>query len=261
MAKKKTKRRGKNDPKTALIIPDCHIPYHDRRAYELMLEVAMDQESIDEIVILGDYADFYGVNSHGISPSIEKKLTEEIDIVIEHLQELNDFFPDAKKVFIQGNHEYRLERYLKSKAPELFGIVDTEKILQLKELGYKYIPYTPNQKYNVLDSKLMARHEPIGGGVHAAHSTVIKSGCSVIFGHIHRIQESQVVMMNGDNHRGISCGWLGDKDHEAVSYVKSHHQWSLGFNLIKVLPNKNFFSNNVHIIDYKCCYGGKVYEG
>jgi len=246
--------------KTALIIPDCHIPYHDRRAYELMLQVAQDQE-IDEIVILGDYADFYGVNAHGISPSVEKKLMQEVEEVIGHLEELNELFPKAKKVFIQGNHEYRLERYLKNKAPELFGLVDTRKILNLKELGFNYVPYTPNQKYQVMGSKLMARHEPIGGGVHAAHSTVVKSGCSVIFGHIHRIQESQVVMMNDDNHRGISCGWLGDKDHEAVSYVKSHHQWSLGFSLVKMLPNKNFFATTVQIIDYKCAYGDKIYEG
>lgn len=245
--------------KTALIIPDCHIGLEgscDMRAYNLMIKVAKKQK-IDEIVILGDYADFYSVNSHGKDPGIEDILAKEIQMVKKELNKLRDGFPKAKIVFLQGNHEYRLERFIQNKAPELFGLFNTESLLGLKELDIKYVPYTPDQKYSVLGSKLMARHEPISGGVHVAHGTVVKAGCSVIFGHVHRIQESQVVMMNGDNHRGIAAGWLGNKDHASMSYVKNHHQWSLGFALVTV-KDKEFFCDLKHIINYKVLHNGEI---
>ena len=67
--------------KKALIIPDCHIPYHDRRSYEIMLEVAKDIDQdygLDEIVILGDYADFYAINAHGKDAAMSHVLEDEI---------------------------------------------------------------------------------------------------------------------------------------------------------------------------------------
>ena len=74
--------------KKALIIPDCHIPYEDKRAYDLMLEVAKDVDP-DEIVILGDYADFYAVNSHGKDAELGGSvLMDEVFEVIQRLKEL-----------------------------------------------------------------------------------------------------------------------------------------------------------------------------
>jgi len=246
--------------KTALIIPDCHIPYEDKRAYQLMLDVAMDL-SPDEIVILGDYADFYAVNSHGKSPTLTLSLQEEVTAVVERLIELNKLFPKSKKVFIQGNHEYRLERYIAKNCPDLYGVTDTKSILELNILGYNYVPYGPTQKYHVLGSKLIARHEPLAGGKHVAQNTVEKAMASVIFGHTHRIQEAQIVTMGGDNYRGISSGWLGDSKHEVMQYVRSHHQWALGFSIVRVLNSGTWFNQLVHIIDYKCMVDGFIYEG
>lgn len=243
--------------KNALIIPDCHVPFEDKEAYSLMLYVAEDVQP-DEIVILGDYADFYDVNSHGKSPEIEWRLTEEIQAVRERLKEIEDLFPNANRTFIQGNHEYRLERFINNKAPELYGTIDTPRLLDLHH--WNYVPYGPKQFHRVAGSKLLARHEPLGNGVHVAHNTVVKAGCSVIFGHTHRIQESQVVMANGDTHRGISAGWLGDENSVVFNYVKSHHQWSLGFSVATILDNGNFFNQSVHIIDGMCHYGGHLYE-
>lgn len=243
----------------ALIIPDCHIPYHDKRAYDLMLKVARAQK-ITEVVILGDYADFYAINSHGKSPAINQLLKKEIDAVISELKRLRRLFPKAKIVYIQGNHEYRLERYIERQCPELYDVIDCKSILKLDALQIKFIPYGPNQIYSVLGSKLKARHEPLAGGKYAAHASVVKAGCSLIFGHLHTIAESQVVMMDGSNHRGITCGWLGDKDHPVMSYVKNHHQWAQGFSLVTALTGGTFFNETKHIIGYKTCHNGKVYS-
>jgi predicted MPP superfamily phosphohydrolase len=245
--------------KRALVIPDCHIPYEDTRAYDLMLEVAKDVDP-DEIVILGDYADFYAVNSHGKDGEFTGVLLlDEVDAVIERLEQLNKLFPDAKKVFCEGNHEYRLARYINSKCPDLFGVVDVPSILRLRQLGYEYVPYGPHQKYHILGSKLIARHEPLAGGKHVAQNTVEKAMHSVIFGHTHRIQEAQIVTIHGENYRGISSGWLGDSSHRVMQYVRHHHQWALGFSVVTVLDDGTWFNNLLHIINYKCIYNGYLY--
>lgn len=246
--------------KKALIIPDCHIPYEDKRAYDLMLAVAKDIKP-DEIVIQGDYADFYAVNSHGKDAAVQNGvLQDEIHEVVLRLSELNKLFPKAKKVYIEGNHEYRLARYINSRCPDLYGVVDIESVLELKILGYEFVPYGPNQKYHVMGSKLIARHEPLAGGKHVAQNTVEKAMHSVIFGHTHRIQEAQIVTIHGENYRGISNGWLGDTTHKVMQYVKGHHQWSHGFSVVTVLDDGTWFNSLIHIIDYKCYYDGFIYE-
>lgn len=249
--------------KICLVIPDTHVPYHDEQAYNLMLKVAKDQK-LDEIVLLGDFGEFQAVSTHAKDPSFEKSLKKETALVNKKLDELDLLFPKAKKVYIEGNHEYRLYRYIRDRAPELDGVFNWMDLLRLKERkNWSWIPYGPDQKYAVLKSKLFARHEPASGGAHAAALTIQKTGNSVIFGHIHRIQEYQSVMLDGRCHRGITPGWLGDQKHQVFDYVKGHHQWSLGFSIVTVLPDQSFYCQIVHIIVvrgvYRCVFGNKVY--
>lgn len=243
----------------ALIIPDCHIPDEDKRAYDLMLEVAVDVDP-DEIVILGDYADFYSINAHGKDASNQVRLIDEVAAVKYRLMELGKLFPRAKKVFIEGNHEFRFARYINKHCPDLYGLADLPSILGLKELGWQYVPYGPWQRYDILGSSLSARHKPLSGGKHVAQNTVEKAMRSVIFGHTHRIQEAQVVSIGGENYRGISSGWLGNKDAPEMQYVEGHHQWALGFSILHVLKDGTWFNNLIHIINYKCLYNGYIYE-
>jgi len=246
--------------KTSLIIPDVHIPFHDRRAYELTLVVAATI-SVDEVVLLGDYADFYGVSSYAKDPGIGIRLDQEVREVNKHLDELQDLLPNADIVYIEGNHESRLTRYIQGKCPELYGVADVPKLLNLKERGIKWIPYGPGQMYKVAGSHLIARHEPMGGGEYPAGSTVKKAGASVIFGHTHRIQEFQTVTIDGCNYRGINAGCLVDVSSPVMQYVQSHHQWALGFNIVHSLSDRTFFANSVHIIDYKCVVNGELFCG
>lgn len=243
-----------------LLIPDTHRPFHDKRAYSLMIQVGLDFQP-DEVVILGDYADFYWANFYGKDPEIEQEFSvqTEIDDVNQGIEQLNQLFPKAKKVFIEGNHEYRLARYLKAKAPELYKAVGLKSVLYLT--GWTVVPFGPTQLYRVGGSHLYARHQPYGGGVHCAYQTLVKGGKSMVFGHSHRIQEYQSVDALDVNHRAISLGWLGDKSHPVMQYVKDHHQWALGFGLVDVLPKGLFFQRTIHIIDYKCLADGWVYYG
>jgi UDP-2,3-diacylglucosamine pyrophosphatase LpxH len=247
----------KSDIKKALIIPDCHIPYQDERSYNLMLKVAKDVKP-DEIVILGDFADFYSINQHGPKdPQLVQLLLYEVDAVNEKMDELDKLFPKASKVFIEGNHEHRLARYIKHKALELFSMFRVEDLFKIKDRGWRFIPYDANQKYNILNSHLIARHCPIGS---SSKTTVNRAMASVIHGHTHRVEENQIVALDGKVYRGISNGTLADIKSPVMDYIQNHAQWCHAFSICHVLPNKNFFNQIVHIIDYQCMYNGKLYK-
>lgn len=244
----------------SLIIPDTHRPYHDLKAYALMIEVAKDI-GVNHIYILGDYADFYAVTAHPRDPSVPSMLVDEVMDVMDGLDQLDKEFKDAKKVFIQGNHEYRLERYLNERAPALFGVTSTEHILELhKRPNWKFIHYGPNQQVKIAGSYLTARHEPLAS---SAKATASKALTSLIYGHCHRIEESHIVGLDGTNHVCFSVGWLGDKRQDKIfGYVKGHHQWQLGFGIVYSDPvSKIFYHQKVHILDkYTCVVNGKKYK-
>jgi hypothetical protein len=246
----------------ALLIPDTHRPYHDKRAVNLMLMVAHHLSAqLSEIVIMGDYADFYSISSHQKDPRVIGMLKDEIIDVNKGLDQLDQLFPDVPKYFVEGNHEYRLERFLINQAASLFGITSVEHLLNLNRRPlWHFIPYGPAQMHKVLGSKLFVRHEPLGT---SAKATASKALCSLAYGHIHRIEESHLVGLEGDNHVCFSVGWLGDKGQDKIfNYVKGHHQWQLGFGLVWVdRLTKKFYHHKIHILDnYTCVVDGKKFS-
>ncbi|MFN7262225.1 MAG: hypothetical protein ACK5UJ_00275 [Pseudobdellovibrionaceae bacterium] len=248
--------------KLAVIIPDSHVPYHDKKAFQILKKVMLHyKKQISEIVILGDFADFYAVNSHGKHPKLLHTLEEEVQGVQSELDWFDKNFASATKVFIEGNHEWRLARFIYQNAPALFGVTSTEGILKLHNRPkWKFIPYSPQQSYQVMGSKLTARHEPLASSVKA---TASKALCSLVYGHIHRIEESHLVGLDGTNHVCFSVGWLGNKKlDEVYGYVKGHHQWQLGFGLAWVDTSTGYFYHQkVHILDnYSCVIDGKVFK-
>jgi predicted phosphodiesterase len=254
----------------ALIWPDTHVPDEDPKAIELLYKVASDAGPFDEVVLLGDFADFFTMSSHSKvfsnhqeALSIQRKhfLIREVECVNERLDEIDNFFGDkTKKIYIAGNHEYRLQRYISDKAPELFGYLDCPALFGLKDRPrWKWVPYSPEQSYSILGSKLLARHEPVGP---TAKLTAQRTSANVVFGHTHRIEESQVVGLDGKNYTAFSLGWLGNKRASSMNYVKNHWQWALGFGIVYVDPKTKFFYHiPVKILDnYTACFNGKIYK-
>jgi hypothetical protein len=211
-----------------------------------MLYAAQYIRPLNEIIILGDFADFYNINRYGRSSTIKESLHEEIESVRFRLKQIQELFPTAKRVFLEGNHEYRLKRYIDDNCSHLYNYIDIGKLLKLEEAGFTLIPYTPDQSYAVLGTSMLARHEPIGGGANSANSTVSKASSSVVFGHTHKIQEHNSVSLSGESFKGWSLGWLGDNESEVFSYVKGHHQWQLGFGVLTVTDNE-WFTQTVEI--------------
>lgn len=252
---------GKKKLKLSVLWPDSHISSHDRRAFKLVHRILRELKP-DEICILGDFGDVFHLSSHGKEAAIQGYFLNEINEINAELDKFDLYYPNAKKVYICGNHEHRMERYINEKCPELFGVTQYDHLIKIpSRKNWKFIPYGPNQAYKVLGSKLTARHEPLSS---SAKATASKALCSLIYGHIHRIEESHIVGLDGTNHVCFSVGWLGNKSYDKVfGYVKSQHQWQMGFGLVYVDPEtKYFYHQKIHILeDYSCVVNGKLYQG
>ena len=85
--------------KRALLIPDTHVPFENKRKYDLMLKVAQEFDP-HEIVIMGDFLDAYSVSSHAREPSLPRLLEEEINACNDRLWEIETLFPKAKLIYI-----------------------------------------------------------------------------------------------------------------------------------------------------------------
>lgn len=251
----------KSNIKLSVLWPDSHIPSHDKRAFKLVHKVLKDLKP-DEIVLLGDFSDVFHLSSHGKEAAVQGYFLNEIEETNKELDKFDLYYPKAKKVYIEGNHEFRFERYINEKCPELFGVTQFEYLIKMNQRSnWKFVSYGPNQSYKVLGSYLRARHTPLSS---SAKATASKALCSLTYGHIHQIESSHIVGMDGTDHVAFSCGWLGDKSHDKVfGYVKNHHQWQLGFGLVWVnIKTKYFYHQVIQILDdYTCVVNGKFYQG
>lgn len=245
--------------KRSIIVSDIHFPFEHKKAYKLFLRI-LEKCKPDELVFNGDILDCYNLSSHVANPEIKLFFDDEIDYSREKFKEIRGIHK-KKFVYLAGNHESRMERQLANQCPSLFRFIDIPKILELEKYGIEWLPFTPNQQYNVLGSKLIAKHTPIGNN---ALTTINRANCSVIFGHNHQIHENQKVTLDGHCIRGISNGCLADKSNPAMQYVPTHHQWQLGFSVVTVLDNGIWLNQLIHIIEshgkIHCLFDGKIYE-
>jgi len=246
----------------ALIIPDCHIPYHNKKALDLVFEMAKDTKGLTEIVILGDFADFYAINSHGKHPMMMHVLQSEVDAVNDVLDTIDKMFPGVKKVFIEGNHEFRLERYIMNNAPALFGVTQWDLLFKLNQrANWKAVHYGPMQFHKVLGSDLFARHEPYS--MSSAKSSLAKCASNLVYGHIHRREYAIARQPDGKRLVNFSPGWLGDmRKKDVFSYVKNPPIWELGAAIVTVEGNSKEFDFQIIEFDEKvrAYYNGKLYK-
>jgi predicted phosphodiesterase len=234
-----------------LFVPDSHIPYHDKRAWELMLKAA-GLFKPDQIVLLGDFADCYAVSSHDKSPGRKHRLQWELDEVDAALADL-ERLEAKKKVYIFGNHEDRLDRYIATRAPELDGLLSIPAYLELKERGWIQVPYKDSYRIG----KLWLTHDTGKAGKNAIAAALDDYQSNIIIGHVHRMGVVYGGDATGKTHVAASFGWLGDA--RSVDYmhrVKVNRDWQLGFGLGYLLPN-----GTVHIVPVPIVNGQCVVEG
>jgi len=213
------------------------------------------------IVSIGDLADFCAVSTHSKDPQRLSNLKTEVDDVLTGLDEL-DGLGAKEKLYIAGNHEDRLTRYLQDKAPELFGVFDIPSLLQLKERGWAYTPYRAYTKVG----KLHLTHDVGVAGRNATFKALDTFQHSVVTGHAHRLQYIVEGNAVGEYKLSAQFGWLGDRS--KVPYMhraRVNKDWALGFGVGYVEPKTGIAYLTptpiiVHKHNYSCVVNGQYFS-
>jgi hypothetical protein len=235
-----------------LFVPDTHAPFHDAIAWGVMMAAARRFRPT-RIVILGDFLDFMQVSSHDTSPERRTSIDHDLQIANGLLDQL-DALGATHRHYIEGNHEFRLTRYLWSKAPALLASVKLPELLRLAERGWSWTPYREHLRIH----DLWVTHETGHAGAWAHQRSAADFMGSVVIGHTHRIGQVAFGNALGERFTATMCGWLGAADGADYMHAsKKARDWSHGFGLGVVVGGR-VVVQPVAIVDRAAVVDGAV---
>lgn len=231
-------------------IADLQVPFHDPKAIDICFNHLI-KEGIDSLFINGDLVDFYGISEYEKDPRY-RNFESEYEDIIEMLCYIKQTFPDIPIYYnLDANHEYRYEKYMRKKAPELLGLklFEIEDLLRLDDLGIKYIKNIDHVKIG----KLPVIHGDTtfrrGSGVAPARTLWLRTKVSCIASHVHRTSEFTSKNFFGEM---TTCWTTGMLMHPNVEYCKHVDEYNQGFGIIHKDKTGDYE------IDNKRIYLGKV---
>jgi len=221
--------------KKILILSDIHFPYHNAAALKAAIKYGLEQQ-VDCIILNGDILDFYQLSDFSKDPS-KPTMRKELELGRWFLKELRLAFPKAQIYYKIGNHEMRLERWLKVKAPEFIDS-DEFRLDILLEFAKHHVILI--DKYTVIKAgnlNIIHGHEYKGaGGVYPAKYIYSKSKVNTICGHYHRSSTYLDKNMDGHYHGGFSTGCLCELSPDYMPY----NEWVHGFAVVTMKPGGKF---------------------
>lgn len=241
-----------------IAVPDLHAPYHNRRAWDLMLEIVAYTKP-DKTVCLGDFGDNRPFSRH------KKKFGEHVNdpekdmqLVAAEAKRLEQAAGADDLIFLLGNHDEWYTRYVAENAPNLEKFVKSPG--QVYQLRHEPVPY----QQTVRIGKVGYVHDLGPYGVNAVRATLDVAGHNVVFGHCHRGGVAYKGNDAGERHFGMACGWVGDRDQITYMTRAATKDWQMGFGGVSYSDGLAF----AHFVPFiergkklTCLYRGKRFTG
>lgn len=243
---------------TQAIINDIHFPYHDRKVVDLFVEFCR-KVKVGQIHLLGDIQNCGSLSLKFTEvPKDEKDryLRHEIEMGGNFMEDLRDTFPFTPIYFYGGNHEWRLERYIRQHAKALVGLpgLDIQSILGLPRLGITYFPYGQLVRWG----GLRLTHGDIvrSGSAMTARAMLQKYGTNVLFGHTHRGGVAYSSTEGGTVGAWENfCGCKLDQP-----YTLGPNNWQQGWSLVHNDLRRHFTVVPIRVERGVYIFEGKKYE-
>ncbi|MHC4302283.1 MAG: hypothetical protein ACYS7Y_33910 [Planctomycetota bacterium] len=234
-----------------VVLSDTHIPYQDKRVCRQALQFIRENKP-GRIHLLGDICDCYAVSRFVKDPHRKDDLQWELDLTANFLEELRDAAGDANIIYSEGNHEFRLRRFLASEARALSGLrsLHLSTLLGLEGLGIDYRPQ--DKPYRV--GNLLYTHGQLvrKWSAGSAKGHYEKYGGCVIHGHSHRLG----AFYHRDVNSVFGCwenGCLCDMNPDYCTAPDWQQGWSV------VWTRGDFFHvEQICVIKGRYCYHGEV---
>lgn len=167
-------------------VPDSHGFNVDWTAAEAALAF-MRYYRPSLVILLGDHVDFEAISRFRKAPDRVLRMHDDIAEAKKLLVKVRESAPDARIVYLKGNHEARFAHYLWEKAAALLNLegMNLPTILGLGELG---IEWCETGMYQV-KPRLIAKHGNLvrSRSAYTATGEMEKNGISGMSGHTHRL--------------------------------------------------------------------------
>ncbi len=242
-----------------------HTPFHDSSALDIVLQVSEDTQP-DEIIILGDMLDFVEASKYLQRPEFYFSLQPAINVCGYFLSLLRQKNPNAHIVYIQGNHEERLNKmmyqhmlfaYNLKAYGENIPLLNLGHILNLEKLNIELRNTYPSDEYWLNDNTKVVHGEYLNM-VTLLNTTKV----SVIQGHLHRGQEIHKTAHYRDGEEFImvaSIPCLCHIDGRVPAKIFKNN-WQEGFAYVEY-DKKDFSFQNIVFNNQRCIFNNKIFKG
>lgn len=207
--KKKAPKKVRGAFKKDVIVPDAQIGYyrgkdgalhetHDEKAIAVVME-AIQMIQPETIVCVGDNLDLPEMGKYLTTPAYQQTTQAAIDRATTFCAQMRAAAPKAKIIWLAGNHEERMPKYLLTNAAAAYGlrkgnIPDSWPVLtipylcRMEEYGVEYRPGYPASDYWINEKLRVIHGDRVKSSGSTAHVYLNNEKTSVIYGHIHRIE-------------------------------------------------------------------------
>jgi hypothetical protein len=206
----------------AVILPDMQVgyfrgpygelePIHDEQAISVAIGILRDAKP-NLVVMVGDNADFCELGKYVTTPAYQQTTQATIDRLTLLAFQIREAAPEARIVWLAGNHEERLPRFLlqnasaafglrKGNIPESWPVMSIPYLCRLDETDIEYMPGYPASHVWITDKLKVIHGDKVASGGSTAHKYLATEKVSVIYGHIHRREWAE---RTRDDHDGPS---------------------------------------------------------
>jgi len=295
-AKRASTTRAVGGWQTCVVLPDIQLgffrtatndlePIHDERAISVALAI-VKAERPDLIVLVGDNLDLCEFGRFRTTPAFQRTTQAAIDRATVLCAQLRAAAPDARIVWIAGNHEERLPNYLldnaaaafglrKGDMPESWPVMSVPYLCRFDEHGIEYLPGYPASSFWINERLRVIHGDKVASGGSTAHKYLATDRTSVIFGHVHRREWAERTRLDHDGPKTIlaaSPGCLARTDGAVPSTkggidldgrpVKTVEDWQQGLAVVRFEPgNGRFVYEQVAIHNGWAMHSGREYYG
>lgn len=224
-------------------IGDIHFPFQNDKRLALA-ETALRATEPSIIALMGDNLDNTNYSRFGTRAEWGDSTQKGIDQYAEFLGRLRANHPESEIVWIEGNHDQRLEKRIREYNEDVLGIrrageessaLSLDFLLRLEELGVRFEAGYPSARVTVQDQlELYHGHVTTSRGL-AASKVIEHAFRSFTTGHTHQLGLVSKTFYVGDEERtiyGAEAGTYADPDlTPSGKYAPNRvarHNWQTG---------------------------------
>jgi len=210
---------------------DCHY-YPDIISTAHRAFVHLAKELSPKMLIMnGDVFDGSSASSHSpIGWQQTPTVKQELDACQERLSEIEAVAKNAKLHWTWGNHDLRMNTRLAAQVGKAFEGVK----------GFNLTDHFPRWKFStsiMVNDHTMIKHR-WHNGIHAVYNNTLKSGTSIVTGHLHSLKVTPFTDYNGTRY-GVDTGTMANIDDPAFFYVEdSPVNWISGLAVLTFYNGK-----------------------